>query len=291
MKVCDILKSSREIVLSFEFFPPKKEENWPLFWKTVNNLKKWNPDFVSVTYGAGGSTHDKSIELSIDLKNQGFTVVTHLTCISTPVRKLRETLALLMREGIENLLALRGDIPRDYVRDEREEYFSYAWQLVELASKFNHFCIGVAGYPEGHLESKSIEEDIYYLKFKVDKGAHFIITQLFFDNSYFYDFVERAQKAGIAIPIIPGIMPISSYSQIIRFTELCGAKIPTGLLRLLEQHKDDPDAIKNIGIEYAINQCEDLIRNGVKALHFYTLNTNESVDRILEGLKIRRPEG
>ncbi|MGB9667483.1 MAG: methylenetetrahydrofolate reductase [NAD(P)H] [Thermosulfidibacteraceae bacterium] len=286
MRISEILSKKGGLVISFEFFPPRKEENWPLFWDTVNRLKRWNPDFISITYGAGGSTHGKSIELSITLRKMGFNVMTHLTCISTPIKKIEETLNILKDEDIENILALRGDIPDGWKRDDENSYFSYAWQLVEFASQYNFFCIGVAGYPEGHIESKSLEEDIRYLKFKVEKGAHFVITQLFFDNAFFYDFVERATKVGINVPIIPGIMPITSFTQIVRFTSLCGATIPQKLMDLLKRYKEDPEAVKKIGIEHAINQCRDLIRNGVRALHFYTLNTSPSVEFILEELSV-----
>ncbi|MEM2868596.1 MAG: methylenetetrahydrofolate reductase [NAD(P)H] [candidate division WOR-3 bacterium] len=285
MRVCDILKKDG-FVLSFEFFPPRKKDTEINFWETVERLSALSPDFVSMTYGAGGSTHEKSIELVLKLKSMNLNTVAHITCISTPIDKLKETLNLLKMEGIENLLALRGDTPQGWERPPGE-YFSYAWQLVELAASYDYFCIGVAGYPEGHIEAKSLEEDIKYLKFKVDKGAHFVITQLFFDNRFFYDFVERARKAGIEVPIIPGIMPITNYSQVTRFTEICGASIPSKLYEKLEKYKDNPEEIKKVGVEYTILQCKDLIDQGVKFFHFYTLNTYSVVERIVKETGIR----
>lgn len=287
MKVCDILKE-RKFVLSFEFFPPKKDEDEPNFWNTVEKLSKWKPDFVSVTYGAGGSTHDKSIKIAISLFRRGFCVVAHLTCISLTVKKIKETLDFLKNEGIENILALRGDIPQDKNFIPPKDGFRFAYQLVDFIKKNYDFCVGVAGYPESHIEAPSREKDIEYLKLKIDKGAEFVITQLFFDNRYYFEFLDMAQKAGIQVPIIPGIMPITNYNQILRFTKLCGATIPKKLLDIIESLKDEPEKLRLAGIEYTIKQCEDLIKNGVKYLHFYTLNRFPATDIILEALNINR---
>ena len=280
MKVIEILKS-KKTVISFEFFPPRKPENEPLFWDTVNRLKKWKPGFVSVTYGAGGSTHNKSIELAIKLHNMGFCTVAHITCISLSIKQLKETLDTLENSGIENVLALRGDPPQQKDFIPPKDAFKYAYQLVEFIKNHYNFCIGVAGYPEGHIESPSLEKDIEYLKLKIDKGAEFVITQLFFDNRYFFDFLERASKAGIDVPIIPGIMPITNYNQIQRFTKLCGASIPKNLLILLEKYKEEPDKLEKAGIEYTVKQCQELIENNVKYLHFYTLNKSNATEKIL----------
>ncbi len=287
MRVCDFLKE-RDFVLSFEFFPPKRREDEDAFWNTIEKLKRWKPDFVSVTYGAGGSTHDRSIDLALALLNKGFCVVAHLTSISLSREQVRKTLDILKAGGIENILALRGDIPKDPQFVIPKDAFRYAYQLVEFIKANYDFCVGVAGYPEGHIEAPSREKDIEYLKLKVDKGAEFIITQLFFDNTFFFEFLELTQKAGINVPIIPGIMPITNYNQIIRFTKLCGATIPNNLLSLIESLKDKPDELRRAGIEYTINQCRELIDMGVKYLHFYTLNKSPTTNIILEALGIKR---
>ncbi len=287
MRVCDFLKE-RDFVLSFEFFPPKRREDEDAFWDTIEKLKRWKPDFVSVTYGAGGSTHDRSIDLALALLNKGFCVVAHLTSISLSREQVKKTLDILKAGGIENILALRGDIPKDPQFVIPKDAFRYAYQLVEFIKANYDFCVGVAGYPEGHIEAPSREKDIEYLKLKVDKGAEFIITQLFFDNKFFFEFLELTQKAGINVPIIPGIMPITNYNQIIRFTKLCGATIPNNLLSLIESLKDKPDELRRAGIEYTINQCRELIDMGVKYLHFYTLNKSPATNIILEALGIKR---
>ncbi|NPA16019.1 MAG: methylenetetrahydrofolate reductase [NAD(P)H] [Deferribacteres bacterium] len=287
MRVCDILKE-RDFVLSFEFFPPKKKGDDRAFWDTIEELKRWKPDFVSVTYGAGGSTHDKSIDLALALHNRGFCVVAHLTSISLSRKQVKETLDVLKKGGIENILALRGDMPQDESFVIPEDAFRYAYQLVEFIKAHYDFCVGVAGYPEGHIEAPSREKDIEYLKLKVDKGAEFVITQLFFDNRFFFEFLELAERAGIKVPIIPGIMPITSYNQIVRFTKLCGATIPEKLLSLIESLKDKPDELKKAGIEYTINQCRQLIDAGVRYLHFYTLNKSPATNIILEALGLER---
>ena len=285
MKVRDILKKD-SLIISYEFFPPKRPEDEKLFWNTVESLKKWNPDFVSVTYGAGGSTHDKSIEIAVALKEKGYNVVAHLTCISSTKEKIKETLNVLKFHGIENILALRGDIPQDPNFRPPEDGFRYAYQLVEFIHRNNGFCVGVAGYPEGHPEAPSLEKDVEYLKLKVDKGADFVVTQLFFKNEYYYRFVELAASKGIKVPIIPGILPITSYGQIVRFTQLCGATIPKELLETIERLKDRPEELKKAGIEYTINQCRDLLENGVRYLHFYTLNRHPATEQILRALNI-----
>ena len=287
MKVREILQQNR-LIISYEFFPPKRPEDERVFWNTVEELRAWNPDFVSVTYGAGGSTHDKSIDIAKKLHEMDFTVVAHLTCISSTKKKIKETLDILKKIGIENILALRGDIPQDPNFTPPEDGFRYAYQLVEFIHKNNGFCVGVAGYPEGHPEAPSLEKDIEYLKLKVEKGADFVITQLFFKNEYYFNFVELARKRGIKVPIIPGILPITNYNQVVRFTQLCGATIPEELMQTIERYKNDPESLKKAGIEYTINQCRELLERGVKYLHFYTLNRFPATKHILEALNIPR---
>jgi methylenetetrahydrofolate reductase (NADPH) len=271
-------------VISFEFFPPKTPEEEEALFQNLERLRKWNPTFVSVTYGAGGTTKDKSLELAQRIKEQGLNVVAHLTCAGATKEELAQTLDWLQKRGIENLLALRGDPPQG----EREFKpvpggFQYAYQLVEFIKRNWDFCVGVAGYPEGHIENPDKEADLQYLKLKVDKGADFVVTQLFFDNSHFYSFVDKARAIGIQAPIIPGIMSITNLKQVIRFTRLCGATIPEGLIKTMEK-AGNPEEVRRLGIQHAYNQCRDLLNHGIKALHFYTLNRSRATEAILTEL-------
>jgi len=271
-------------VISFEFFPPKTPEEEEALFQNLERLRRWNPGFVSITYGAGGTTKDKSLELAQRIKEQGLNVVAHLTCAGATKEELAQTLDWLQKRGIENLLALRGDPPQG----EREFKpvpggFQYAYQLVEFIKKSWDFCIGVAGYPEGHIENPDKEADLQYLKLKVDKGADFVVTQLFFDNSHFYSFVDKARAIGIQAPIIPGIMSITNLKQVIRFTRLCGATIPEGLIKTMEK-AGNPEEVRRLGIQHAYNQCRDLLNHGIKALHFYTLNRSRATEAILTTL-------
>jgi len=271
-------------VISFEFFPPKTPEEEEALFQNLERLKRWNPGFVSVTYGAGGATKDKSLELAQRIKEQGLNVVAHLTCGGATKEELAQTLDWLQKMGIGNILALRGDPPQG----EREFKpvpggFRYAYQLVEFIKKGWDFCVGVAGYPEGHIENPDKEADLRYLKLKVDKGADFVVTQLFFNNDHFYSFVDRAKAIGIQVPIIPGIMPITNLKQVIRFTQLCGATIPEGLIKTMEK-ASNPEEVRRLGIQHAYNQCRGLLNHGVKALHFYTLNRSRATEAILTKL-------
>ena len=274
----------RPLVISFEFFPPKTLKEEEALFQNLERLKRWNPGFVSITYGAGGTTKDKSLELAQRIKEQGLNVVAHLTCAGATKEELAQILDWLQKTGIENILALRGDPPQG----EREFKpipggFQYAYQLVEFIKKGWDFCVGVAGYPEGHIENPDKEADLRYLKLKVDKGADFVVTQLFFNNDHFYSFVDRAKAIGIQVPIIPGIMPITNLKQVIRFTQLCGATIPEGLMENLEK-ASNPEEVRRLGIQHAYNQCRDLLNHGVKAMHFYTLNRSKATEAILTKL-------
>ena len=281
MKISEILKRKRTI--SFEFFPPKKVENEETLFRTVEVLKKYNPDFVSITYGAGGSTKDKTVEWTLRMKNQyELNPMMHLTCIASSkegITKIAETLA---KEDIDNILALRGDLPEGFSKNNLE--FKYAYQLVKFLKSQWDFSIGVAGYPEGHPESPSLEKDIEYLKMKVDAGGDFIITQLFFDNDKFFDFLDRVEKANIKVPVIAGIMPILSLKQVKRFVDMCGATVPENLIKKLEG-KSKEDSYK-IGVEYAKKQCMELIESGVRGLHFYTLNKHNATEDIIKALAL-----
>lgn len=281
MKIIDILLS-KENSLSFEFFPPKSKEKEDLLFKTIKKLSKYSPDFASITYSPTGLSKEKSIMWSKALK-QNFNIepMMHITCISSTKDDVSRILKELHDEQIKNILALRGDIIDDKSFLKNSD-FLHALDLIKYIKSLDDFCIGCAGYPEGHIECISIEKDIDYLSKKIDAGAQFIITQLFFDNTYFYNFVDLIVKKGINVPVICGIMPITSFNQIIKFTNICGATIPEQLLKKLYNKSDD--YVFNTGIEYTYNQCIDLINNGFKRLHFYTLNNSKSVELILQKL-------
>jgi methylenetetrahydrofolate reductase (NADPH) len=273
--------NKRRPLLSFEFFPPKTSESENVLHETVAALRRFNPDFVSVTYGAGGTTRDRTLHWTLDIRDHyDLEVMMHLTCIASSRNEIEEIVTVLKAAGISNILALRGDPPEDLFPGEIKNDFGFAYELVEYLRELDGFSIGVAGYPEGHLEAPSLDQDIVYLKKKVDAGAEFIITQLFFENRYFFDFVERAVAAGIDIPIIPGIMPIINLGQVQRFTSMCGASVPARLVSSMEGK--NPDDTLQIGVEYAVTQCRELLDSGVKGLHFYTLNRNQSTEMILD---------
>jgi methylenetetrahydrofolate reductase (NADPH) len=286
MKIKAILDKIRPS-FSFEFFPPKDSEGFENLYATIRQLEPCQPTYVSVTFGAGGSTRAQTIDLVGRIKNEiGLESMAHLTCVGSSREELRAILDTLHDKGIQNILALRGDPPRGQEKFEKPENgFAYANELVEFIRKQYNFCIGVAGYPEGHIECPDINIDLENLKRKVDAGADFIVTQLFFDNRFYFDFVQRAKKAGINIPIIPGIMPILNVKQTQRFTKMCGATIPDKLLKQLESSQDDPETVRKIGIEHATLQCELLLQEEAPGIHFYTLNRSNATLKIMESLR------
>ena len=248
------------------------------------------PDFISVTYGAGGSTREKTIEISSKVKN-GFKleVLAHLTCVQSTRDDIARILDSLKEQNVENILALRGDPPEGMEKFTKTEGgFGHANELVQFIKSRGDFSIGVAGYPEGHIEAPSIKVDMKNLKRKVDAGADFIITQLFFENDFFYNFRDRAMDLKIDVPIIPGIFPILNYNQIKRIASLAGVKIPTKLGEKVEKNKDRPEDVEKYGIEYATIQAEDLIKNGVAGLHLYCMNKSHPVKTILAELSLPR---
>ncbi len=282
MKISEILKEKSQTI-SFEFFPPKKIENEQTLFNTIEILKDYKPDFVSITYGAGGGTKDKTLEWTLRLKNEySLNPMMHLTCVTSTKSGIDGIVDALLKGNIDNILALRGDLPQD-LKDNNME-FKYAYQLVEYLKNKGEFSIGVAGYPEGHPESKTLEEDVEYLKMKIEAGGQFIITQLFFDNAHFFSFLDRLEKHKIDVPVLAGIMPVLNISQMQRFVDMCQASIPNKLRENLSG-KSKEDMYK-IGVEYAIKQCEELIENGVKGLHFYTLNKYNATKDILEALNL-----
>ena len=284
MKICDYLREGN-FSLSFEFFPPKDEKGKIQLFQTLDRLLKFSPTFVSITYGAGGSTRDRTFNTVKEIKEKyNLTVMPHLTCVAHDKKEVLEILETYKEIGIENILALRGDQPKDA---PKKGFCKYAVDLVRLIKEYfgKHFCIGVACYPEGHQEAKSLEEDIDHLKEKLEAGADFAITQMFFDNSYFFRFKELLIKKGINVPILVGVMPITNFKQIKKFADMCGATIPLDLAKKLSEVQDKPEEVFKIGVDYAIKQCEELLDFGVDGFHIYTLNKAEAAENILEALK------
>lgn len=274
-------------VFSFEFFLPKTPEDTEAFKTTVRELKRLEPSFVTLTYGAGGSARERTIEIAGMIKNElCLETAAHLTCIAHSRSEIDAILDRVKALGIDNIVALRGDPPRDRevppvgLRD-----FRYAADLVAHIRRRNHFAMAVAGYPEKHPEAATPDDDLANLKAKVEAGGDWVITQLFFDNRPYFDFVRRARAAGIRCPIVPGIMPVTGFQQTQKFTSMCGAKIPAGMLADLERIQDDKEAVVSYGIEHATKQCRELLAGGAPGIHFYTLNRSRSAATILSRLK------
>ena len=276
---------------SFEFFPPKTDEGMDNLWNALSELRHDEPTYVSVTYGAGGSTRDRTIDITKRIKSElGIEAMAHFTCVGATVDDLRRTLDEMRDAGIENVLALRGDPPQGQEEwTATEGGLSYSTELARLIHDNYDFTIGAACFPEVHIASPSLEQDLDVLKKKVEAGVTFVITQLFFDNDHYFDFVDKARAAGIDVPIIPGIMPIAGYGQIKRITKMCGASIPDGLQRELDVRQDDPQAITDLGVAYATLQCSELLARGAPGIHFYTLNRSPATRSILAALRAARP--
>jgi methylenetetrahydrofolate reductase (NADPH) len=288
MRIRDILEK-RKTGISFEFFPPKTSEGKEEFMKVVNALGRFNPIYVSVTYGSGGGTQDRTnYTLKWIRQETDLTVMSHLTCIGATKASIDALLRDYMAHGIDNVLAMRGDPPRSVPDfDLSKGEFRYGRDLVEFVKSYDYFSIAVAVYPEGHAESPSIDKDMEYTKQKIDAGADFGITQMFFDNRYYYDFMERAEKRGITVPILPGIMPITDCRKIEEFADFCSATIPEETRAKMNPFRDKPAEMRKLGVELAVGQCRDLLKNGVRYLHFYTMNRTESVSEILKALSLQ----
>jgi methylenetetrahydrofolate reductase (NADPH) len=275
-------------VVSFEFFPPKTDDgDRALLQKTIPALKELKPDYCSVTYGAGGGTREKTLGIVDRIqREQGITAMCHLTCVNSTAAQLQEVLLEARRRGIKNILALRGDPPGgDGEFKMTEGGFEFSYQLVGFIKETGGFCIGAAGFPEGHVACKEGREvDWDRLKHKIDSGADFVLTQLFFDNEDFFRFRDYLAKKGVTVPVCPGIIPILSASQIKRFTALCGASLPASLLERLELYIDNDEACAEFGIQFATEQCAQLLRGGVPGLHFYTLNKARSTAGVVRNL-------
>jgi methylenetetrahydrofolate reductase (NADPH) len=297
VKITQLLRFARERgepIFSFEFFPPKNPDGERALFETVEALRPLGPAYVSVTYGAGGSTRQKTVELVKRLKRESeVEAMAHVTCVGSSRDEIAAVLDEVAAAGVQNVLALRGDPPRGQtVFTPHPEGFRYASELVAFVRASPQrwpFCVGAAAYPEGHVECRELSRDLAHLKGKVDAGVDFLVTQLFFDNACYFGFVERARAAGIAVPVIPGIMPFTNVEQIERFTAMCGASIPPPLRAAMQARREDPDGARELGVAYASLQCADLLRRGAPGIHFYTLNRSPSTRAIVAALRASEP--
>jgi methylenetetrahydrofolate reductase (NADPH) len=281
------LFAQRRPLRSIEFFPPKDEAGVEALRKTAAALGSMSPDFVSVTYGAGGSTRERTAQVSAILRAEfGFTVMPHLTCVGHSRAELDQIADRIHRDGFRNIMALRGDPPKGTAEFKApQDGLRYANELVGLLkARHPDFCLGVGGYPEKHPEAPTIESDLRALKRKVEAGASFVTTQLFFDNGAYYRFVDLCRETGISVPIVPGIMPVLSLKQIQRFTSMCGTALPQALIRRLEAAGDSPEIVEAIGIDWALQQIRDLLANGAPGYHLYILNRAKSALTLAAGL-------
>jgi methylenetetrahydrofolate reductase (NADPH) len=290
MRIDQILSKGKP-VFSVEFFPPRTPEGVESLFETVAALEPLDPDFVSVTYGAGGATREGTVEIATRIKrDHGLEAMAHLSCVGETREGLTEILDRFEAAGIENVLALRGDPPRGEAEFKAPEGgLSSAAELAAFISEQYGFTVGGACFPEVHPEAPSLEADLAYLKTKVEAGARFLITQLFFDNRVYFKFVDAAREAGIAVPIIPGVIPIASYAQVARICELCDASIPTELSAAMDGLGGDAEAETLLGVAYAAQQCEELMARGAPGIHFYALNRAPGTRAVLSALRVSRP--
>jgi len=293
MKISEYYKKQKHTI-SFEFFPPKTAEGEEKLFQTVKDLKKLAPSFVSVTYGAKGNTQTNTLRIVEEIKtNIGLEVAAHLTCVAHSRGEIERILTALQAKGIENIVALRGDPPQGETHFKAPpDGFHYAAELVRFIRQHPRlgkaFDLSVAGYPESHPECKDKQKDLEHLKMKVDEGADTVVTQLFFDNRHYFDFVKRARKIGITVPIVPGIMPVTHGPQVEKFSRMCGAEIPQEIYEAIARFGEDQASIMKFGIEYATRQCEELLRGGAPGLHFYTLNQSLATRQIFTNLHLVR---
>jgi methylenetetrahydrofolate reductase (NADPH) len=290
MRINEII-TAEEPVFSFEFFPPKTEQGEQNLYAALGDLQALDPAFVSVTYGAGGSSREQTIEIVKRIKDEfGLEAMAHFTCVAATEPELRATLDEMRGAGIENVLALRGDPPEgEEAWTKTEGGLEYSRELVELIGADYDFAIGAACFPETHIHAENAESDLRYLAEKVDAGVDFLITQMFFDNDFYFDFVRRARGAGVTVPIIPGVMPITKVGQVERMAKMCGSEIPRGLRNELHAREDDAEAVLDFGVAYATLQCAELLAAGAPGIHFYTLNRSPATRAILSALKLARP--
>jgi len=291
MRLDTVLEGRRQPVFSFEFFPPKTDEGVRQLFEAISHLRELEPTFVSVTYGAGGSVRTRTVELVTRIRRElDIEPVAHLTCVDATVEDLQGILDGLRDAGIDNVLALRGDPP------EGSERFvatagglAHGSELMELITARYGFCVGGACYPEKHPESANADEDVRSARRKAEAGASYLITNLFFDNRMYFDFVARVRSAGVTLPIIPGIMPVTNVGQIRRFTSKIGATIPEALLVALRSRENDPEAVLQLGVAWATLQCAELLAGGAPGVHFYTMNRSPATRAILSALRAARP--
>ena len=292
VRIDDLLAAQDRPLFSFEFFPPKTPEGETNLQRALRELEPLAPDYVSVTYGAGGTTRETTIDIVASLKEEfGIEAMAHVTCVNATRDELRGTLDRMRDAGVENVLALRGDPPQGAERwTKTDGGLEYSRELVELIrEEYPEFVVGGAAFPETHIHASSPEDDIRFLKAKVDAGMQFLITQIFFDNAHYFAFVERARDAGVTVPIIPGVMPITSFEGVKRMTTLSAAELPDGLERELALRKDDREAIAELGVSYATLQCADLLAGGAPGIHFITLNRSPATRAILSALRLVQP--
>jgi methylenetetrahydrofolate reductase (NADPH) len=291
VRIDEIIASSEEPVFSFEFFPPKTDEGERNLRAALQALQVLEPDFVSVTYGAGGATRDRTVELTRWVKQElGIESMAHLSCVGSSRSELEVILDGIATAGIENVLALRGDPPRGQSEwTPHPEGLHYSTELAALITGDYPFAVGAACFPEVHPDAPDMTHDLKFLRQKLDSGVSFLITQLFFDNELYFRFVEEARAAGIDVPIIPGIMPITDVGQIKTITDMCKASIPERLLEQLELRAEDSDAVLQLGVSYATLQCAELLARGAPGVHFYTLNRSPATRAILSALRLLRP--
>ena len=281
-KIIEILNDGR-IHLSCELFPPKQGAELQNSLEIVNRIAAVKPSYMSVTYGAGGSTVGYSAALAKEVQDNGLPALAHLTCVKADEVKITEVLQQLQGHGVNNILALRGDIPAD-MQGDHQGSFAHASDLMRFVKEQGDFCVGGAAYPEGHPESGSLEQDIENTKYKVEAGVDFLVTQMFFDNTILYNYMFRLLRAGINVPVVPGIMPVTNAKQIIRICQLSGTKLPPQFRAMVEKSADKPEALKQAGIAYATGQIIDLISNGFDNVHIYTMNKPEIFKGIMDNL-------
>jgi methylenetetrahydrofolate reductase (NADPH) len=291
MRIDRIIEQADEPIFSFEFYPPKSDAGERVLGLALESLRQLDPAFVSVTYGAGGSCRDRTLELTKWIKQElGIEAMAHLSCVGSTREELTGVLDEMRDAGIENILALRGDPPRgESDWKPHPGGLSYSTELAQMISAGYEACIGGACFPEVHPEAPDLEHDLHFLKEKVQSGVSFLITQLFFDNELYFRFVDEARAAGITVPILPGVMPITDLGQIKTITGMCGASIPHALLEALEWRSHDPEAVTALGVSYATLQCAELLARGAPGIHFYTLNRSHATRAILSALRVLRP--
>ena len=283
MKISEILEKER-VTLSFEVFPPKQNTNYESVEKAAFGVADLKPDYMSVTYGAGGSTRSNTVSIASGIQNRfGIDTIAHLTCVGATKDDIHKVLDDMKAAGIENILALRGDKPKDFSGDPFVD-FHYASELVEEIKAYGDFCVGGACYPEGHVDAVNKKEDILNLKKKVDAGCEFLTTQMFFDNNIFFNFLYRIREKGITVPVIPGIMPITRATQVATAVQLSGTNVPERFRNLVDHFGDNPAAMQQAGIAYATDQIIDLIANGIKHIHVYSMNKPEVAKGIMDNL-------